>query len=110
MKIIKRDIKEVLHKSILILSETMENLINDPSKPMYLNLDELIPPREHNTRQEDEFLKQFLDDIKMDFNEEDEIIMSITQFYYLVNTILTEYEIYRLDNHFKFGSELDTTE
>lgn len=85
----------------------METLKKDPPKPMYLNMDELIPTRENNSRQEDEFLKQFLDDIKMDFNEEDEIIMSITQFYYLVNTIVTEYERYRLDNLFKFGNEID---
>ena len=100
----------MLNKSIIILTVTMENLISDPSKPTYHNLDELIPTHQYNNGQEDEFLNQFLDDIKMDFNEEDEIIMSITQFYYLVNTIVTEYERFRLNSHFKFGNEINDTE
>lgn len=87
----------------------MENQLNDLSNTQYIKLDELLPTLKYPDRQDDEFLNQFLDDIKMEYNEEDEIIMSITQFYYLVHTVVTKYEIFRHYGHFEFGNEMDDT-
>lgn len=95
-----------VNNNLLYNKQTMENHKKDPPNPMYLKLDELIPTHEYNTKQEDKFLKQFLDETKVDFNEEDEIHMSITQFFHLVNIIVSDYERYRLDNLFKSEDEI----
>lgn len=70
-------------------------------KPYLMRLDEILPIDEDIRKQEREFVKQFMKRSKMDFTEEDQVlIIKNDEFLYVISIIIREYETFRLNNPF----------
>jgi hypothetical protein len=58
----------------------------------YLDIDELLPTENMITNRDKEFIDGFLDKLRVDYNEDDDIIMSTKQLVYLITITVREYE------------------
>ena len=58
----------------------------------YLDLDELFPTEDMITNRDKEFVNGFLDKLRVDYNEDDDLIMSTKQLVYFICITVREYE------------------